>query len=188
MLKLQGRDIYLAALEREDCRKLWSDFEYDFDCPAEAFNIGASIEKADAWFDEIQKLQFNTHVRLGVFLNNGTVIGDVALQDIDRANRGCTIGMGFAKLEHRGRGYGRQAVGLMLSYGFGFLGLERVAADTLDINMKARRSLAACGFTLEGRARRAVYLNGQYHDRLYYAILKEEYFSKSSSGGNRHEL
>lgn len=181
MLKLQSRDIYLAKLERADCRKLWADYEYDFDCPAEAYNIGASDEKADAWFEEIQKLHFNTHVRLGIFLNDGTVIGDVALQDIDRVNRRCTIGMGIARIANRGRGYGKQAVRLMLRYGFAHLGLERIAADTLDINLKAQRSLAACGFALEGRARRAVYLNGEMHDKLYYAILKEDWLAQGDT-------
>ena len=175
MLRLQGRDVYLAKLERADCRKLWTDYEYDYDCPAEELNIGASDEAADRWFEEIQKLHFNTHVRLGVFLNDGTVIGDVALQDIDRANRRCTIGMGIARIDNRGRGYGQQAVRLMLDYGFRRLGLERIEASTLDINLKAQKSLEKCGFTLEGRARKAEYLNGEMRDKLYYAILREEW-------------
>lgn len=57
MLKLQGMDIYLAMLEREDCKTIWNDMEYDFTHPTEELNIGHSDEKADDWFDEIQKLQ-----------------------------------------------------------------------------------------------------------------------------------
>lgn len=53
IMKLQGKRIYLAMLEWADCKTLWNTFEYDFDCMAEAFNIGHSDEKADAWFDEI---------------------------------------------------------------------------------------------------------------------------------------
>lgn len=175
MMRLGAEDIYLATLERADCRKLWADFEYDFSNPTEEFNPGHSVEKADGWFDEIQKLQGNTHVRLGVFLNDGTVIGDVALQDIDRANRKCSIGMGIAKIEHRSRGYGQQAVRLMLKHGFCFLGMERITANTLEMNIGAQKSLEKCGFVLEGRERKAVYLNGRKYDRLNYAILKEEY-------------
>ena len=78
MLKLQGTDIYLALLERNDCKTLWNDFEYDFENPTEEMNIGHSDEKAIDWFNEIQELQGNQNVRLGIFLNNGTVIGDVA--------------------------------------------------------------------------------------------------------------
>lgn len=175
MLKLQGQDLFLALLERADCKTLWNDFEYDFENPAEEFNIGNSDEKADDWFDEIQKLQGNKNVRLGIFLNSGQVIGDVALQDIDRVNRNCSMGMGIAKIENRAKGYGRQSLELMLHYGFCYLGLERITANTLDINTGAQKCLASCGFILEGTERKAVYLNGKIHDRLNYAILKEEY-------------
>ncbi len=175
MMNLEGQHIYLAMLERRDCKKLWNDFEYDFDCPAEEFNIGHSDEKADGWFDEIQKLQGNQNVRLGIFLNDGTVIGDVALQDIDRINRSCTVGMGIAKIANRSKGYGREAITLMLYYGFRFLGMERISANTLEINIGAQKALERCGFILEGRERKAVYLNGNKFDRLHYSILKEEY-------------
>lgn len=97
MVKLIGERIYLAALEREHCMKLWDDFEYDFEMLTEPLNIGHSSEKAEAWFDEIQRDQGNRHIRLGVFLPDGTVIGDVALQDIDWRNRSCSIGLGIPK-------------------------------------------------------------------------------------------
>ncbi|MDD5900962.1 MAG: GNAT family protein [Lachnospiraceae bacterium] len=176
-MKLQGKNVYLAMLERKDCKTLWNDFEYDFAHPTEEFNIGHSDEKADGWFDEIQRLQGNQNVRLGIFLNDGTVIGDVALQDIDRVNRKCSVGIGIAKIEYRAKGYGREAVGLMVDYGFRYLGMERITANTLEINAGAQKMLARCGFLLEGRERKAVYLNGNKYDRLCYGILKEEYFS-----------
>lgn len=174
-MKLQGEQIYLACLERRDCKTLWNDFEYDFEHPAEEFNIGHSDEKADGWFDEIQKLQGDQNVRLGIFLNDGTVIGDVALQEINRFHRRCSVGIGIAKLENRGKGYGREAVRLILDYGFRYLGMERITANTLEINESCRRMLESCGFLQEGRERKAVYLNGAKYDRLNYGILKEEY-------------
>lgn len=174
-MKLQESDIYLATLSREDCKTIWNDFEYDFKNPTEELNLGHSDEKAGDWFDEIQKLQGNRHVRLGIYKNDGTVIGDVALQNIDRVNRKCSIGMGIAKLENRSKGYGQQALKLMLHYGFQYLGLERITANTLDVNIGAQRSLEKCRFVLEGKERKSVYLNAEMHDRLNYAILKEEY-------------
>jgi len=47
MIKLQGENIYLAVLERQDCKKLYEDFEYDFENPAEPLYIGQSLEKSD---------------------------------------------------------------------------------------------------------------------------------------------
>lgn len=179
MLRLNGNHIYLATLERHDCKKIWNDFEYDFNQPYELLNIGHSEEKASQWFDEIQKEQGNTCVRLGIFLNDGTVIGDIALQDIDKNNRSCSIGIGFAKIENRLKGYGKQAVCIMLDYAFNYLGLERITANTLEINVPAQKSLEKIGFKLEGIERKAIYLNGKKYSRLNYAILKEEYLENN---------
>lgn len=176
-MKLQGENIYLAMLERKDCKTLWNEFEYDFGHPTEELNIGHSDEKADDWFAEIQRLQGIENVRLGIFLNDGTVIGDIALQNIDRVNRKCSVGVGIAKIENRAKGYGREAIQLMLNYGFRYLGMERITANTLEINPAAQRMLVRCGFLLEGRERKAVYLNGEKYDRLCYGILKEEYMT-----------
>ena len=178
MLKLQGKQVYLAVMERDDCKKVWSDFEYDFDNPAEPLNIGHSAEKADEWFDEIQKLQGKENVRLGIFLNDGTIIGDVALQGIDEVNRSCTIGMGIAKIENRNKGYGLEAIRLMLDHGFKNMGLERITGNTLEINKASIKVMEKAGFTLEGCECKAVYFGGKKYDRLNYALLVEEYVTE----------
>ena len=63
----------------------------------------------------------------------------------------------------------------MLEHGFCRMGLERITAATLKHNVAAQRSLEKAGFLLEGRERKAVYLNGRRYDRLCYALLKEDY-------------
>lgn len=56
--------------------------------------------------------------------------------------------------------------------------MERITADTLEMNIGAQKVIECCGLTLEGRERKAVYMNGNKYDRLCYAILKEEYFNE----------
>ncbi|MDR0273384.1 MAG: GNAT family N-acetyltransferase [Clostridiales bacterium] len=174
MLKLQGEKIYLAVMEKADCRKVWEDFEFDFENQTEPLNIGHSVEKADEWFDEIQKLQGNQNLRLGIFLNN-EIIGDVALQNIDIKNRSCSIGIGIAKIENRNKGYGREAIVLILKYAFKHFGMERVCANSLEINISAQKILEKAGFKLEGRERKAVYFGGKKYDRIHYGLLAEEF-------------
>ncbi len=174
-MKLFGKSIYLTCLEREDCKILWRAFEYDFGRVTEPLNIGHSIEKSDQWYDEIQKDQGDKQVRLGIFLHDGTLVGDVALQDIDWKNRSCHIGLGIAKIENRSKGYGSDAVDVILNYGFNNLGLERITANTLEQNIAAQRSLEKMGFRLEGTERQAVYFAGKRWSRLNYGILCEEY-------------
>lgn len=174
-MKLKGKKIYLDVLEKEDCKRLWDDFEYDFEHLTEPLNIGHSVTKADAWFDEIQKDQGNRNIRLGIFLIDGSVIGDVALQEIDWKNRSCSIGLGIAKMSNRGKGFGSEAVRLLLDYGFNNIGLERIWANTLEQNKGAQCSLINNGFTLEGKERQAVYFAGKRWDRYHYGLLRDEF-------------
>lgn len=118
------------------------------------------------------------NIRLGIFLNDGTVIGDVALQGIDRRNRSCSIGIGIAKIENRSNGYGTQALNLILKYGFNNQGLERITADTLEINIPSQKLLEKLGFVLEGRERKAVYFRCKKFDILKYSMLLDEYEGK----------
>lgn len=183
MLRLEGKRIYLSALEREDCRKLWDDFEYDFANPCEPLMLGGSIVKADEWFEEINKRQHTENIRLGIFLPSGEVIGDIALQGLDHTNRSCSVGAGIARIANRAKGYGFEALRLILQYGFRHIGLERISASTLEHNHGAQKSLERAGFVLEGRERQAVYLNARRYDRLLYAILKDEFACANDGEG-----
>ncbi|WP_024615425.1 GNAT family protein [Clostridium sp. Ade.TY] len=175
MLKLCGKNIYLSAIEREHCMILWAENEYDFNLMTEPLNIGHSIVKSDLWFNEIQELQGNTHIRLGIFLNDGTIIGDIALQNINWQHRSCDVGAGIAKIENRSKGYGGEALKLLLEYGFNNLGLERISATTLEQNILSKKLLIKTGFVQEGVERKAFYFAGKRWDKLNYGMLREEY-------------
>jgi len=176
MIKLQEQDIYLAAMEREHCRLLYETMEYDFKNPTQPLHPSYSIQSADEWYDDIKKWRIEqTYVSLGIFLHTGEIIGDIALQEIDKLSRCCTIGMAMAKIEHRNRGYGQQAMRLIIDYAFNNMGLERVAADTWETNISAQKMLERLGFTLEGRARKAVYFGRQRLDMMMYGLLAEEW-------------
>jgi len=177
-MKLKGRRIYLAALEKADCRKLYEEQEYNFDNPMTDISFGYSIEKSDDWYEDIQKrLAAGTHVRVGVFLNDGGVIGDIALQDIDWQSRSASLGMNIPKEENKSQGYGQEALGLILKYAFEILGLERVWARTYATNPLGQKSLEKAGFVLEGVKRKAVYHFGKRIDEYHYAMLVEEYIA-----------
>jgi len=172
MIKLKGKTVYLTTLKKEDCHKLWQESEYNFDNPTESPPAEYSAARADEWFDQITQLQLNTNIRLGVFLHSGEVIGDIALQDIDRTLRSCSIGLGFSKFEYRGKGYGKEALRLMLDYAFGAAGMERVTARIWKTNAAAQKILEYMGFVLKDTEFGAVTINGKIFDKLLYSLSK----------------
>lgn len=183
MHRLEGGRVYLAVMERADCMRFWNACEYDGALRTEPMPIGLSAERADAWFEEIQRVQGEKHVRLGVFLPDGRIIGCIALQDIDWRNGSCTLGMDIARIADRGKGYGQEAIRLLLGYAFEHMGLARVAAHTLDVNLPAQRALERAGFAREGVERGAVAFGGRRHDRIGYGLLASEWQGGEKSGG-----
>lgn len=176
-MKLQGEKVYLAVMEKEDCVKLWKDFEYNFEEKTEVLNIGHSITKAEDWFEDIQKNQGDKHIRLGIFLNTNEIVGDIALQNIDWKERVCSIGIGISSMANRSKGYGGEAIQLILDHAFNNIGLERVTAATFEQNYGSQKSLERNGFVLEGRERKAVSFAGRRWDRLNYGMIRDDLLS-----------
>jgi len=55
------------------------------------------------------------------------------------------------------------------------MNLHKVQICHKSINIASRKVIEKCGFVYEGALRDFFYMNGQYVDRLYYSILKEEF-------------
>jgi len=171
--ELKGRQIILRTLEREDCRRYWQLAEIE-EHPGQTFTPGLSVEQADHWFEEMQRKQGNEQIYLGIFLPDGTLIGDIQLTGIDWRDRTARLGFGILPV-WRNRGYATDATITLLRYGFNYLNLHRVSARTAAFNVSAQRVLEKCGFRQEGCEREAAYLNGSYHDMLIYGLLRPEF-------------
>ena len=146
MIELRGEHVILRALEREHCHTLWEMTEIAEDVPTEHVQLGLAQENADKWFEEIQSKQGQTGVDFGVFTLEGKIIGHVQLHSIDWQDRSAELGLGFARVSDRGKGYGTNALQLIVSYAFDHLGLHRLAANPVAFNSPAIRVLEKCGF------------------------------------------
>jgi RimJ/RimL family protein N-acetyltransferase len=122
-------------------------------------------------------------VACGIELNSsGTLVGVCGLHDIDVVDRCATLGIFFGAEEHRGRGYGREALQLLLDYGFGTLNLHRVELQVLGGNERARRCYQALGFREEGVARAKRFVHGEYLDELHLGLLATEWAAQRRGG------
>ena len=178
MIELRGERVILRTLEREHCRELWKQYEPTEPLPSEPLNPGLSIEGADKWFEDMQSKQGHEQVYLGVFTQEGTLVGDIQLANINWRNRTATVGLSIARQADRGKGYGTDATVTLIRFGFEHLGLYRVTAAIAEYNSGAQRILEKCGFVQEGRERQAIYSGGRRWDRLVYGLLITEFERK----------
>ena len=74
-----------------------------------------------------------------------------------------------------GRGLGQEAIGILLDYAFGMLGLERVELEVAQENARAIRCYERAGFRTEGVKRHAFMVDGQYSDLVVMSVLASEW-------------
>lgn len=79
-----------------------------------------------------------------------------------------------------GRGYATEAVRLMLDFGFGRLGLQRISAAIGPDNAASIAVVRRLGLQYEGRIRHHVHTNGAWRDSLLYSVLADEWDAKVS--------
>lgn len=107
-------------------------------------------------------------------LATGDLVGTVGTHGCDRRNGTFDSGV-YIWRSHWRKGYGHEAVRLMLCYCFAELGYQKALAGVYDFNTASLALHAALGFVEEGRLRRNVYAAGAYHDEVLLGITAEEF-------------
>lgn len=107
-------------------------------------------------------------------------IGQIAYFLVDNKNH-------FAEIEYcigsqfQRRGYATEAAKAVISYGFERINLHKVQICTKTINLPSKKVIEKCGLTYEGTLRDYFYMDGEYVGRLYFSILRNEYFSNTKN-------
>ncbi|MBZ2195828.1 GNAT family N-acetyltransferase [Occultella gossypii] len=113
------------------------------------------------------------------------MVGEIALERVDLTSRRAEVRL-LTNPGHRGRGYGREAIMLVLAFAFeasdaGGLGLHRVGLEVLSINPRAAALYQSLGFVVEGRIREAYLDSERYYDSIRMGMLEDEYAGARAS-------
>lgn len=108
-------------------------------------------------------------------------LGEIVLDDIDESHGSADLRLAM-RPAMRGRGYGTEAIGLVLGLAFDGLGLHRVGLDVLAINPRAQALYEGVGFRVEGRLREAYRDGERWCDAIVMGILEEEFRAGSDRG------
>lgn len=109
------------------------------------------------------------------------LIGKALIEWIDWANGNGFIRLGIGEAESRRKGYGSQALSMLLRYAFGELNLYRVTAVVPAYNQGAIRLFQKFGFVEEVRRRKALHRDGEFWDILGFGLLNAEWRDQTSA-------
>lgn len=173
---MKGNKVFLRSIERCDIELAWKYMNN-----ADTFyNLSVGIpfpmnyDNETDWYDS-QRKQTGIYNFAICDSSTGLYIGGCGINSLDLNNRKCTIGIFIGDDKYKGKGYGTEAMRLLIDFIFNQISVERIELRVFDFNERAIKSYKKNGFVEEGRLRRAIYRNGQFHDELIMSILKEEY-------------
>lgn len=110
------------------------------------------------------------------------LIGMVSLAGMGPDSRCATLGIALGR-DFLGRGYGSDAMRVIVDYGFRELGLHRIQLGVAPFNPAGIRAYQKAGFTEEGRLRESVLHDGRWYDEILMAILDHEWAARRDQWG-----
>ncbi|MDO8615175.1 MAG: GNAT family protein [Dehalococcoidia bacterium] len=105
---------------------------------------------------------------------DGRLLGNVELRLNTAANR-AEVGIGIHDRSQWSKGYGTDAMLLVVDYAFRELKLNRVELTTDERNGRAIRCYEKCGFVREGLLREHRLMDGKYGNTIFMSVLKKEW-------------
>lgn len=171
--KLVGERIYLSPRNIEDVEKFteWlNDFEVT-DYLGRSNQI-MTLQGERKFLEE----NYNAEATFSIVtLDDDKMIGTVGLERIEHTHRTATLGVFIGDKDYLSKGYGTEAIRLLLDYGFNYLNLHNIKLQLLSFNERALKCYRKCGFKETGRIRESRFINGKYYDVIVMDILANEF-------------
>ena len=170
---IKGDKVLLRAIERDDLPLL------------NAFNNDLAVELAGGGDppmpQSLARLEAEYESQISGGGRDGAVfgieadknfIGMVVLFNADPVAHTAEMGITIGNKLYWGKGYGREAISLIVDYGFRYQNYRKIWLRVHARNERAIKAYLAAGFVEEGRLREHVYSNGEYEDLVYMGILR----------------
>ncbi len=106
------------------------------------------------------------------------LIGYARIYWIEWNHGNAMIQLGLGDPSARGKGYGGQALDLLLRFAFTELNLFRVSAMVPEYNQVALQLFQKAGFVEEARRHKAIHRYGQRWDLIHLGLLRQEWQAK----------
>ena len=171
---LKGEKVILRPMKQDDLTR-----QHEFNQDLELYGLDSDyprvspLEKARSFYET--RTKYDENIAPFAIEADGKYIGYCSLMHLQNRYGNLELGILIGDREYWGRGYGRDAIKLLLEYGFYYLGARRIELTTHAKNERALHCYRACGFVEEGRPRKVIWIEGDYTDLVNMSILRDEW-------------
>ena len=177
----ESPDLRLGPIDHEKDPEIESKWTHDSEFmrlmdtnparPMSAAIVKKQYEKLEKQIEENKNL-YHFMIRTKA---DDRLIGKAAIQWIEWSNGNAFLRLGIGSAEDRRKGYGTQALGMLLRFAFAELNLFRLSAIVPEYNEGAIALLQKFGFTQEVCRRRALERDARRWDLYVFGLLRDEW-------------
>jgi len=180
---IEGRKVVLRGVRRKDIQYFlkWLD-DPEISKPLDRYLPISEIGEEN-WVLEIERKK-DVIVFTIVDKKTREPIGNCGFHKIDFKNQRAEVGILIGR-EYWGKGYGSEALELLISYGFVQLNLNSIASLVVSSNERSLRLHKKVGFKIQGRMRDSIFVDNEFHDMLYLDILRSEWQRRRATIKNK---
>jgi RimJ/RimL family protein N-acetyltransferase len=177
--KMVGNKCYLSPMDLNDSEKFteWlNDLELTINLTL--YNSVINEENEKSFLLELSK----KHNYSIIDKEKNELIGNCGFVDIDTINQTAEVGIFIGNKNYWNKGYGTEALSLLIDYGFKALNLHNILIRVYDYNKRAKNSYEKIGFKQIGIRRESLYRNLEKHNIIYFDILPNEFYENYKIG------
>ncbi|MDR2445751.1 MAG: GNAT family N-acetyltransferase [Treponema sp.] len=174
--KLVGRKCYLSPIDENDAEKFtgWlNDLELIINLGI--YNGVFNVENEKELLKNLSKEQSYSIIDL----ENDELIGNCGFLDIDHLNQTAETGLFIGNKNYWDKGFGGEALTLLLDYGFKALNLNNIMLKVYSFNKRAIRSYEKVGSKIIGKRRNASRRGKETYDVIFMDILEKEFYENN---------
>jgi len=174
MITLKGEHIYLRALEPEDLEFI-HEIENNEDIweisntqtPYSKYLIKQYLENAHKDIFEVKQL------RLVISSYTNEALGMIDLFDFDFKNSRAGIGVLVKDSINRKKGFGKEALQLLINYSFKHLNLHQLYCNISEDNQASIKLFTSQGFNEIGLKKDWNFTNGNFKNEYLFQLIKK---------------
>jgi RimJ/RimL family protein N-acetyltransferase len=176
---LTGELVRLSAVDSEELGKAYAVWGRDSEFKR-LMDISTRLYSAKSTMDFFKKMTDDASPENHYFairaLEDNRLLGDINIEVVNGwMGRNAFLGICIGERNDWSKGYGTDAMKIMLRFAFTEINLHCVTLNVFEYNPRAIRSYEKAGFIREGRLRGRLLKDGKRWDMLYMGVLREEW-------------
>lgn len=173
--KLVGKKCYLSPIDIADA-EIFAEWLNDLEVTInlQLYNAVINTDAEQAFLSSLSK-EHNYSI---IDLETNGLIGNCGFLEIDNLNQTAEAGIFIGDKNYWGKGYGTEALSLLLDYGFKALNFHNVILRSYEFNKRAIKAYTKIGFREIGIRREALLRNRERFDVIYMDIVAEDFYGK----------